>query len=168
MSREGANLASRSTEDHQTIMDALASTADPLDMPAYGMIYITQLEAGLTGNRSSYTVQMGQWSAFQPPSKVLASHYFLQHWNNNECNPTGTQPTANLSVLHLDAGALAEGRNGIHIEVFCRYRVIFKQNNQLQSYYLLNNRILAISHKYGDIDYKIPQSLRLRRTKGKE
>ena len=42
VAREGANLASRPFSDSdQDIMDALALSADPLDMPQDGVIYIS-------------------------------------------------------------------------------------------------------------------------------
>lgn len=48
MSREGANMASRALSGlvnrRQDIMDAIAITAQPLDMRANGMIYISQLQ----------------------------------------------------------------------------------------------------------------------------
>jgi hypothetical protein len=43
MSREGANLAARTQKDPQTIMSALATTADPLDIETNGMIFITEV-----------------------------------------------------------------------------------------------------------------------------
>ena len=49
MSREGANLASRSTTTPQYIMNALASTAQPLNMSSNGMIYITQVSGTTDG-----------------------------------------------------------------------------------------------------------------------
>lgn len=43
MSREGANLASRTKETPQNIIRALENTAEPLDMATHGMMYITQI-----------------------------------------------------------------------------------------------------------------------------
>uniref|UniRef100_UPI002FDF8AA9 TadE/TadG family type IV pilus assembly protein n=1 Tax=Noviherbaspirillum sp. TaxID=1926288 RepID=UPI002FDF8AA9 len=43
MSREGANLASRTRMDEQTVMAALAATAPPLDMRRNGSIRITRI-----------------------------------------------------------------------------------------------------------------------------
>lgn len=43
MSREGANLASRTTATPQNIITALNNTAAPLVMSSNGMIYITQI-----------------------------------------------------------------------------------------------------------------------------
>jgi Flp pilus assembly protein TadG len=42
MSREGANLVSRTTRDPQDIMNALAFTANPLAINTDGMMYITK------------------------------------------------------------------------------------------------------------------------------
>ena len=50
MGREGANLASRTTEDPQDIMDILALTAQPLKMSSNGMIYITKVAGKSDGN----------------------------------------------------------------------------------------------------------------------
>ncbi len=43
MSREGANLAARSTSDPQFIITALTTTAEPLKMATNGMVYITEI-----------------------------------------------------------------------------------------------------------------------------
>jgi Flp pilus assembly protein TadG len=43
MSREAANLASRTSVSPQAIMDAVGDTAQPLDMTHHGMIYITKV-----------------------------------------------------------------------------------------------------------------------------
>jgi Flp pilus assembly protein TadG len=45
MSREGANLVSRSSAiEHQAIMNSLAATARPLEMRANGRMYITEVK----------------------------------------------------------------------------------------------------------------------------
>jgi hypothetical protein len=49
MSREGANLASRTTQSPQFIIDALNHTAAPLDMEAHGMVYITRVRGVMVG-----------------------------------------------------------------------------------------------------------------------
>lgn len=43
ISREGGSLASRTTEPPQNIIAALINTAQPLDMPSKGMMYITEI-----------------------------------------------------------------------------------------------------------------------------
>jgi hypothetical protein len=122
MSREGTNLASRSTDDPQTIMNAIASTAEPLDMPSYGMIYITEVR-GRSDGQIEVVTQYRYNSGFSQQSKVLAS---CSPWNNNICRPN-PKPVANLSVLHLQAGDLAEGETAYATEVFYRQQVIFSK-----------------------------------------
>jgi hypothetical protein len=122
MSREGTNLASRSTDDPQTIMNALASTAEPLDMPSYGMIYITELRGGSNGEVE--VVTQYRYKSGIPQSKVLDDP--CSPWNNNICRPD-PKPEANLSVLHLQTGDLAEGQTAYSTEVFYRQQVIFSK-----------------------------------------
>ena len=55
MSREAANLASRTTASPQDIMDAVGDTAQPLVMTAHGMIIITKVQ-GVTKNGKVQTV----------------------------------------------------------------------------------------------------------------
>ncbi|HVL58134.1 MAG TPA: hypothetical protein VM491_16685, partial [Burkholderiaceae bacterium] len=43
MAREGANLAARTTERPQYILNALADTAHPMQMADHGMMYITRV-----------------------------------------------------------------------------------------------------------------------------
>jgi hypothetical protein len=131
MSREGANLASRTSRDHQDIMDALASTAQPLEMAKTGndgMIYISQVRGRSDGQIEVVTQdRWNQWvqpGAYRPQSGVLAS---CNPWNNNVCNPPPPKPLANLSTLHLQAGDLADGQVAYAVEVFGRYRVIFSK-----------------------------------------
>lgn len=50
MSREGANLASRTAQSPQFIIDALNHTAAPLDMEAHGMVYITRVRGVMVGS----------------------------------------------------------------------------------------------------------------------
>lgn len=50
LSREGANLAARSTATPQQIMAALASTAQPLSMNAEGMMIITKIVGRADGS----------------------------------------------------------------------------------------------------------------------
>ncbi len=49
MSREGANLASRTTQNPQFIIDAINHTAAPLEMETHGMVYITRVRGVMVG-----------------------------------------------------------------------------------------------------------------------
>ena len=52
LSREGANLASRSSQDPQTIMTALAMTTPPLDMASNGSMYISKIMGNGPGKQN--------------------------------------------------------------------------------------------------------------------
>jgi hypothetical protein len=131
MSREGTNLVSRSTgsDTPQDIMAALASTAQPLNMPLNGMMYITEF-IGESGGQIEVVTQYRwtQWSqpgSYRHPSNVLLDP--CTPWNNNICTPSFPKPRVNLSVLHLQAGDLAEGQTAYATEVFYRQQVIFSK-----------------------------------------
>jgi hypothetical protein len=57
MSREGANLASRTTQSTQFIIDALNHTAVPVDMETHGMLYITRIKGVKVGSTLKAVVQ---------------------------------------------------------------------------------------------------------------
>jgi Flp pilus assembly protein TadG len=128
MSREGTNLVSRGSDDPQTIMSALASTAQPLEMAKTrndGMMYITELRGRSDGQVE--VVTQYRWNhpgGYRPPSKVLDP---CTPWSNDVCSPTSTLPTANLSVLHLQPGDLAEGQEAYATEVFSKHQAIFSK-----------------------------------------
>lgn len=76
MSREGANLASRSTliqqpQGRQMIMNSLAGTAQSLDMKGNGMMYLTEVQG--TGGMP-FIASQTPWSQRPdpPPSAVSA------------------------------------------------------------------------------------------------
>ena len=52
VSREGANMAARSSNVSQDIMNSVAFTAQPLDMNSNGMIYITKVTGKANNNGS--------------------------------------------------------------------------------------------------------------------
>jgi Flp pilus assembly protein TadG len=122
MSREGTNLSRRSSDDPQTIMNALASTAQPLDMARYGMFYMTEV-SGMSDGRIE-VVKQYRWTSGvspRPPSKVATCTPMI----NGICTPSSTL-IANLAVLGLSAGALAEGQTANVTEVFYNYPFIFR------------------------------------------
>jgi hypothetical protein len=124
MSREGTNLIRRSSDDPQTIMSALASTAQPLDMASYGMFYITEV-SGMSDGRIKVVKQYRWTLGISPPpdSKVATCTPMV----SGICTPPSSPPLiASLAVLHLDAGDLAEGQTADVTEVFYNYPVIFR------------------------------------------
>jgi hypothetical protein len=128
MSREGTNLASRSSGDIQDIMNALANTAQPLDMSKYGMFYITKV-SGMSDGQIEVVTQYRWLSATVSPlpaSKVLNSCTRVAQDPPGVCTPN-PRPLASLSALNLTRGDLAAGKVAYVTEVFYRYPVIFKR-----------------------------------------
>ena len=114
MSREGVNMASRSSLAPQDIMNALAATAQPLTMQSNGMIYITMVQ-GVAGGSPQIQTQVG--------------------WQNSSLKNTiqsriGT-PTAgnpNPTALNLAALNLAAGQTSYVVEVFYNFQSLFPIN----------------------------------------
>jgi len=63
MSREGANLASRTITSRKYIIDTINSTALPLDMSVNGMFYITRVQGVDGGNNTVIAVIQEQYRA---------------------------------------------------------------------------------------------------------
>jgi Flp pilus assembly protein TadG len=110
MSREGANLAARTTFAQQDIMNAIADTAQQLDMQHNGMMYITVLN-GVTGGDPTIQSQYswtGSSLSIKPASKL-----------GTKANPT----THSLATLNLQTGQTANV-----VEVFYIYQSLFSSN----------------------------------------
>ena len=115
MSREGANLASRTQLAQQDIMNALAATAQPLNMQSNGMIYITVLN-GVSGGDPTIQNQYA-WSGSQlsdmPVSKL-----------GTPASPT----THSLATLNLQTGQTVNAA-----EVFYNYQSLFASDASMLS-----------------------------------
>ena len=122
MSREGTNLIRRSSDDPQTIMNALASTAQPLDMASYGMFYMIEVR-GMSGGGIEVVKQYRWTLGISPPpdSKVATCTPMV----SGICTPSSPL-VASLSALHLNSGDLADGQTAFVTEVFYNYPVIFR------------------------------------------
>lgn len=130
ISREGANLASRATSDlsgsSQTIMNALAATAPPLDMNKRGMIYITKLMGPAKAGLPNIVLEQYRWntgiksSGYQPASKV----WNCGGWDGNgtcaSITKGATAPTASLMQNQLADGELIYA-----VETFYKFDMIF-------------------------------------------
>lgn len=133
ISREGANLAARSTADlsgsSQTIMDALAASTPPLNMKGRGMIYITKImgyAASPTTGVRNIVLEQYRWSAgvkssgYQPPSQV----WQCGSWDGNgTCSNIAKSDKA--PVLALMAGQLADGELIYAVETFYNFDMLF-------------------------------------------
>jgi hypothetical protein len=141
MSREGANLASRTSTAPQDIMDALAATAQPLKMSktdsnkSFGMMYITKVSGKSDGNIE--VVTQYKWihpGSYQPPSRVANLTTCNPPWVNGVCTPS-LRPLADLNVLHLNVCDLGgsscspptDVKTAYAVEVFYNYQVIFRR-----------------------------------------
>ncbi|MCL4183857.1 MAG: pilus assembly protein [Burkholderiaceae bacterium] len=89
LTREGANLAARTTEQPAYILKALMDTATPLEMNSAGMMYISKFE-GRPDGRARLVAQ------YRPPSggKGSLTSGLVQcngSWSAGTCTPNGTQ-----------------------------------------------------------------------------
>jgi Flp pilus assembly protein TadG len=112
MSRECANLYSRPTGNTspQDMMNALASTSQPLNMYTSGMMYLTKVQGSGSGPQ---IMEQNAWAAavYKPSSRV-----------GSPPTPQNPNPPANIGTLVLNTGDVA-----YIAEVFYKYNVIFSQ-----------------------------------------
>lgn len=91
MSREGANLASRTTGlDKQYIIDALNHTASPLQMEAHGMVYIAHV-TGVSVSGKVLALVDAQYRATPGDTSLKSRLWTCPSWPSGSCNmPNGT------------------------------------------------------------------------------
>jgi len=122
ITREGASLAARSSPyQTQTIMDSLAATTPPLDMPGNGMIYITEVigQRQNDGSIRNVVVHQYKWlggSSYSPASAV----WTCGSWSSGSCNVPTPGPVANVMT-----GRLADGEMIYAVEAFYRFSMFF-------------------------------------------
>lgn len=95
LTREGANLAARTTEQPSYILKALMDTAAPLEMNTDGMMYITKLQ----GQRNGPPRVLNQYRPTSGGKGSLRSALVSCNgsWSAGTCTPSGTQ-TVTLPV----------------------------------------------------------------------
>jgi Flp pilus assembly protein TadG len=113
MSREAANLASRTTASPQNIMDAVGDTAQPLDMAAHGMLYITKVQGVSIRGGTVRTVVVSP----SDQAKWAKGHYKVP---SKIGTPSGKNFIVNIPNLTLQNGEVA-----YVAEVFYDYQVTF-------------------------------------------
>lgn len=110
MSREGANLVSRSSIEQQDVMNSLASTAQPLAMGADGTMYITEVKK--VGGSPIIQWPQKAWRRDGPVSRINQA-------NVAEC----------LGTINLEEGQT------VHIfEVIYTYNCVFMRSFSPQLY----------------------------------
>lgn len=92
MSREGANLAARTTASPQFIIDALNHTAAPLEMEAHGMIYVTRVVGVDDGTGNPLPQVTQQFRAVRGQSALPSRLWTCASWTAaGSCNLPGGQ-----------------------------------------------------------------------------
>lgn len=102
LTREGANLAARTTAEPTYILKALMDTATPMKMNTDGMMYITQVIGQRNGSArlvAQYRPTSG--GKFSLGSKLVACS---GRWSSGKCEPSGTQTVPLPNGVLLNEG----------------------------------------------------------------
>lgn len=127
MAREGANLASRTVNAEQAIMDSLAATAPPLDMRSNGMIHITKILAVRSQSATrNVVVAQYRWGAgsYVPTKGVWTCGAAGTRWDNAG-NCAGLPAPAAAPSVDVMSGALNDGDVVYLVETFYRLPLFF-------------------------------------------
>lgn len=81
ISREGANLASRTTQSPQFIIDALNHTSAPLEMEAKGMLFISRVKGVDGGSGLVLSVVDEQYRAVQGNTALTSRLWNCPQWD---------------------------------------------------------------------------------------
>ncbi len=93
LSREGANLSARTTEQPENIFRALIDTATPFDMNADGMMYITKLVGRKDGRAN---VEEQHRPATGGKQSLSSRVWKCSSWAGGKCNVPNTRPVFTL------------------------------------------------------------------------
>jgi TadE-like protein len=115
LSREGANLAARTSQTPQSIISTLVTTAQPLQMSTEGMMYITKVVG-----RPDGTGQVEAQYRSAGGDQTLASQIWgCSGWaGDNSCSIPATKPIVTLPM------ALQDGETVYAVEAAYAYAVI--------------------------------------------
>ena len=87
MSREGANLASRTAQSPGFIINTLNQTASPLDMATQGMGILSRVKAIDGGSGTVITVVVAQYRAVSGKTSLASKLWICPSWaSNGACN----------------------------------------------------------------------------------
>ncbi len=87
MSREGANLASRTAQSPAFIIDTLNQTAAPLNMATQGMGILSRVKAIDGGSGTVITVVIEQYRAVNGKTSLLSKLWVCPSWaTSGACN----------------------------------------------------------------------------------
>lgn len=137
LTREGASLASRTSQLPQTIMDSLAQTTPPLNMTQRGMIYITKVmgnaencnKSGTNCTVRNIVLEQYRWTdgwgvgGSSPGSKVYGCGGYSS--SDGSCqnlpSPGTSSPTANAMT-----GKLTDGQVIYVVESWYSFNMFFQ------------------------------------------
>lgn len=132
LTREGANLSARTTEQPQYILRALIDTATPLDMNADGIMYITKLvgrDDGRANVDEQHRPEAGGKRSLQ--SRIWG----CSSWSGGRCNVPNTRPIVSLPTT------LREGETVYAVEALYDYtlltRYVISDDPRLYSFTVL-------------------------------
>ncbi len=123
ISREGANLYSRTGTPPGDIMTALAGTASQVNMVDNGIIYMTRIQQ--TGGNPQVLEQF-RWidsALADPPASTIWLCDGPSSWNGEQCDIGPALPSATRTAT-LDM-TLNDGEEIVAVEVFYVYRPAF-------------------------------------------
>lgn len=132
LTREGANLSARTTEQPQYILRALIDTATPLAMNADGIMYITKL-VGRSDGRANVDEQHRPETGGK---RSLNSRIWIcSNWSSGRCNVPNTRPIVSLPTT------LREGETVYAVEALYDYtlltRYVISDDPRLYSFTVL-------------------------------
>lgn len=126
ISREVANLASRTQDEPRDIMNAVAATAPPLQMQTNGVIYISKIMGNGPG-KSNMLLTQYKWSGgFNQSSQVWAN---CSSWAADGSGKCSSIPSAGIAINDAMANQLADGEVIYVVESIYRTNILFNSMN---------------------------------------
>lgn len=126
ISREIANLASRTQDEPQDIMNAVVATAPPLQMQTSGMIYISKIMGNGPGKSNVILAQYKWTGGFNQSSKVWTN---CSSWATDGSGKCSSIPSAGIAINDAMANQLADGEVIYVVESFYRTNILFSSMN---------------------------------------
>ncbi len=133
MSREGANLAARSSEDPQYIINALASTAAPLAMTTSGRIFITwvigtKTDPTCTSNCTVQTHVTAQSRSASGDATLSSLVYSCPSWGGSgACSVPSPQPLVSIGMTLKDGEQVRIVETAYHFTPMAGYVMVGTQ-----------------------------------------
>lgn len=129
MSREGANLATRTGTPPADIMNALAETAEQLDMPANGMIYVTKILRTTSGPpaQRNKVLEQYRWEGTaleDPPPSQIWTCVSPSRWDGGQCDIIPALDSSTRTAI-LDM-TLKDNEEVVAVEVYYDYHPVFR------------------------------------------